>query len=382
MKQSLKQIADISGNRLLGNPDSNSGNIREVEIGPGLTFSNNTISSTLSNLGKDKIWVGDVNGIPQEVDKSTLGGGGGGGSGTKVLVKGAMGANQTVNSSIPIVEFVTTGTPAGGSLNVNGEWDNTNHTFTVGASGAGTYFVQAQIFLNNGTGWSTLYLYKNGSIYSSFGGNGTDTTNTWDNLDGTIAIDLVVGDYIDIRAYSSSNGTISFSSWPTRQAFSITKVSAVAPAAGTDVNALHTNISNEINSVTEKTDPSNTDSILIEESDGTKKSQSRKNFKRPIVSTTTTLSSLTPLVDDIEAYVLTSLSSNITINSPTGTPYDFQNLWFRITDNGTSRTITKNAIFVDYTGNFPTSTTINKQLIFASQWDGSNWNILAWKIQP
>ena len=380
MKQSLKQIADISGNRLLGNPDSNSGNIREVEIGPGLTFSNNTISSTLSNLGKDKIWVGDVNGIPQEVDKSTLGGGDGG-SGTKVLVKGAMGANQTVTSSIPIVEFVTTGTPAGGSLNVNGEWDNTNHKFTVGASGAGTYFVQAQIFLNNGTGWSTLYLYKNGSIYSSFGGNGTDTTNTWDNLDGTIAIDLVVGDYIDIRAYSSSNGTISFSSWPTRQAFSITKVSAVAPAAGTDVNALHTNISNEINSVTEKTDPSNTDSILIEESDGTKKSQSRKNFKRPIVSTTT-LSSLTPLVDDIEAYVLTSLSSNITINSPTGTPYDFQNLWFRITDNGVSRTITKNAIFVDYTGNFPTSTTINKQLIFASQWDGSNWNILAWKIQP
>lgn len=382
MKQSLKQIADISGNRLLGNPDSNSGNIREVEIGTGLTFSNNTISSTLSNLGKDKIWVGDVNGIPQEVDKSTLGGGdGGGGSGTKVLVKGAMGANQTVTSSIPIVEFVTTGTPAGGSLNVNGEWDNTNHKFTVGASGAGTYFVQAQIFLNNGTGWSTLYLYKNGSIYSSFGGNGTDTTNTWDNLDGTIAIDLVVGDYIDIRAYSSSNGTISFSSWSTRQAFSITKVSAVAPAAGTDVNALHTNISNEINSVTEKTDPSNTDSILIEESDGTKKSQSRKNFKRPIVSTTT-LSSLTPLVDDIEAYVLTSLSSNITINSPTGTPYDFQNLWFRITDNGVSRTITKNAIFVDYTGNFPTSTTINKQLIFASQWDGSNWNILAWKIQP
>ena len=305
-----------------------------------------------------------------------------GGSGTKVLVKGAMGANQTATSAIPIVEFVTTGTPAGGSLNVNSEWNNTTHRFTVGSSGAGTYLIQSQLFLNNGTGWSTLYLYKNGSIYSSFGGNGTDTTNTWDNLDGTIPIDLVVGDYIDIRVYSSSNGTINFNDWASRQAFSITKVSAVAPAAGTDVNALHTNISNEINSLTEKTDPSNTDSILIEESDGTKKSQSRKNFKRPIVSTTTTLSSLTPLVDDIEAYVLTSLSSNITINAPTGTPYDFQNLWFRITDNGTSRTITKNAIFVDYTGNFPTSTTINKQLIFASQWDGSNWNILAWKIQP
>ncbi len=293
-----------------------------------------------------------------------------------------MGANQIVGNTTPIVEFVTTGTPSGGSLDVNSEWNNTNHKFTVGTSGAGTYLIQAQIFLNNGTGWSTLYLYKNGSIYSSFGGNGTDTTGTWDNLDGTIAIDLVVGDYIDIRAYSSSNGTISFTSWPSRQAFSITKVSAVAPAAGTDVNALHTNISNEINSVTEKTNPSNTDKVLIEESDGTKKSQSRKNFKRPIVSTTTSTSSLTPSIDDEEAYVLTALSDNLTINAPTGTPYDFQTLWFRITDNGVSRTITKNAIFVDYTGNFPTSTTINKQLIFASQWDGTNWNILAWKTQP
>ena len=92
-----------------------------------------------------------------------------GGSGTKVLVKGSMGANQTATPSIPIVEFITTGTPAGGSFDVNSEWDNTNHKFTVGASGAGTYLIQSQIFLSNGTGWSTLYLYKNGSIYSPFG---------------------------------------------------------------------------------------------------------------------------------------------------------------------------------------------------------------------
>ena len=303
-----------------------------------------------------------------------------GGSGTKVLVKGSMGANQIVGNTTPIVEFVTTGTPAGGSLDVNSEWDNTNHKFTVGSSGAGTYLVQSNIFLNNGSSWSHLFLYKNGSVYAPFAGFGTAAG--WDNCDGTIAIDLVVGDYIDIRAYSSSNGTIDFNNHALRQSFSITKVSAVAPAAGTDVNALHTNISNEINSVTEKTNPSNTDKVLIEESDGTKKSQSRKNFKRPIVSTTTSTSSLTPSIDDEEAYVLTALSDNLTINAPTGTPYDFQTLWFRITDNGVSRTITKNAIFVDYTGNFPTSTTINKQLIFASQWDGTNWNILAWKTQP
>lgn len=230
----------------------------------------------------------------------------GGGSGTKVLVKGAMGANQIVGTATNIVEFVTTGTPAGGSLNVNGEWDNTNHKFTVGASGAGTYFVQAQIFLSNGTAWSTLYLYKNGSIYSSFGGNGTDTTATWDNLDGTIAIDLVVGDYIDIRAFSSANGTISFTSWPDRQAFSIAKVSAVAPTAGTDVNALHTNISGEITALTAKATPTTSDVLVIEDaadSNNKKKSTlaSIKNTVAPILTKTLTLEAPTAS-DDITIF--------------------------------------------------------------------------------
>ena len=94
MKQELKQLADISGNRLLGNPDSNSGNIREVEIGSGLTFSNNTISSTLSNLGTDKIWVGDVNGVPQEVDKSTLGS-----SGVPTLNNGQLFVGDNTNNA-------------------------------------------------------------------------------------------------------------------------------------------------------------------------------------------------------------------------------------------------------------------------------------------
>tara|TARA_B100000768_G_scaffold84381_1_gene79760 strand:+ start:1711 stop:3588 length:1878 start_codon:yes stop_codon:yes gene_type:complete len=145
------------------------------------------------------------------------------GSGTKVLVKGAMGANQTVNNTTPIVNFVTTGTPAGGALDVNGEWDNTNHKFTVGSSGAGTYLVQANIFLNNGSSWSHLFLYKNGLIYAPFAGFGT-ATSSWDNDDGTIPIDLVVGDYIDIRCYSSGNGTIDFNNQALRQSFSITKI--------------------------------------------------------------------------------------------------------------------------------------------------------------
>lgn len=39
---------------------------------------NTARTAGLPNLGTDKLWIGDANGIPQEVDKSTIGGGGGG----------------------------------------------------------------------------------------------------------------------------------------------------------------------------------------------------------------------------------------------------------------------------------------------------------------
>lgn len=44
MKQALKQLKDISGKKLLGNPNDVTGNIQEVEMGAGLTFSSGTVS--------------------------------------------------------------------------------------------------------------------------------------------------------------------------------------------------------------------------------------------------------------------------------------------------------------------------------------------------
>ena len=298
---------------------------------------------------------------------------------TKVLVKGAMGANQIVGNLTPIVEFVTTGTPAGGSLDVNGEWDNTNHKFTVGASGAGTYFVQSQIFLSNGTAWSTLYLYKNGSVYSAFGGNGTDTTNTWDNLDGTIAIDLVVGDYIDIRAYSSANGTISFTSWPDRQAFSITKVSGFPPPGGTDINAVHTNVSGEIIALTEKTSVANTDEVIIEESDGTKKSMKRRTFVKPINNDTASTSTLTPNIDNNDQETVTALAAALTIAAPSGTASTGMKLIIRLKDNGTARALTWNSIYRALGTTIPTTTVANKITYIGLVYNGTDtkWDVVA-----
>lgn len=47
MKQELKQLADISGHKILGNPNSERGNIQEIDMGFGLSFSGGTVSVDL-----------------------------------------------------------------------------------------------------------------------------------------------------------------------------------------------------------------------------------------------------------------------------------------------------------------------------------------------
>lgn len=51
MKQELKQLVDISGKTLLGNPNLTSGNIQEINVGDGLTFSGITMSVDLNTVG-------------------------------------------------------------------------------------------------------------------------------------------------------------------------------------------------------------------------------------------------------------------------------------------------------------------------------------------
>jgi len=299
---------------------------------------------------------------------------------TKVLVKGAMGANQTATSTISVVEFVDSGTPAGGAIDVNGEWDNTNHRFTVGASGAGTYFIQSQIFLNNGSGWSTLFLYKNGAIYSPFAGFGT-ATSSWDNLDGTIPIDLVVGDYIDMRIYSSQSGTIDFNTWANRQSFSITKVSGFPPPGGTDINAVHTNIANEITAVTEKTTIANIDELIIEDSAASfiKKSIKRRTLVKPINNDTASTSTLTPNIDTNEQESVTALAAALTIAAPSGTASTGMKLIIRLEDNGTARALTWNAIYRALGATIPTTTVANKITYIGLVYNGTDtkWDVVA-----
>lgn len=74
-----------------------------------------------------------------------------------------------------------------------------------------------------------------------------------------------------------------------------------------------------------------------------------------------------------------SLSTNTTINNPTGTPVDFQRLTYRITSDATPRTLTFQSDF-----NFstdlaaPSTTTASKTIRIDFEWDkvASKWNCI------
>lgn len=60
----------------------------------------------------------------------------------------------------------------------------------------------------------------------------------------------------------------------------------------------------------------------------------------PRVLSVTSASTITPNADNCDQYDVTALATNLTIDAPTGTPYDAQKLILRIKDNGTARTLT------------------------------------------
>lgn len=81
--------------------------------------------------------------------------------------------------------------------------------------------------------------------------------------------------------------------------------------------------------------------------------------------TTTATSTLTPNVDSYDLFEITAQASAITIAAPTGTQVNGNVFVIRITDNGTGRAITWNAIYRAFNVALPTTTTANKTLYLA-----------------
>jgi hypothetical protein len=152
---------------------------------------------------------------------------------------------------------------------------------------------------------------------------------------------------------------------------------------GTDANAVHVNAANEITGITEKTSVDNQDEFILEDSDASyvKKSITRKNIVKPISNSIETATTLTPNIDENEQEVVTDLASALTIAAPTGTPSTGMKLVIRLTDNGTNRALTWNAIYRAIGVTLPTTTTANKILYIGCVYDeaGSKWDAVAVK---
>lgn len=111
---------------------------------------------------------------------------------------------------------------------------------------------------------------------------------------------------------------------------------------------------------------------------------SQKANIAPRVDVLTSSTSYTLNLDAYDQASITALSGNITINAPTGTVADGRVVLYRLLDNGTARTVTLNAIFVDLTSVMFTSTTIGKACIFMARYASSRtkYEILAVVVEP
>lgn len=98
----------------------------------------------------------------------------------------------------------------------------------------------------------------------------------------------------------------------------------------------------------------------------------------PRVNSTST-SPATPTAALSDQYDIDNLSTACTINAPSGSPVNGQRLVIRITDNGTSRTLTWNAIYNDLTGALPASTVANTPHYVGCIYNSasSKWNVVA-----
>lgn len=97
-----------------------------------------------------------------------------------------------------------------------------------------------------------------------------------------------------------------------------------------------------------------------------------------MVYSTTTLTTLTPDVDNYDEFVLTAQASGLTIANPIGTPYNGQIIAIRLKDNGTARAVSFGSDYV-FLGTTYTTTTLGKVSILAARWssDRNKWEIFA-----
>jgi hypothetical protein len=88
---------------------------------------------------------------------------------------------------------------------------------------------------------------------------------------------------------------------------------------------------------------------------------------------------ITPNADTMKKFHVTALAVNAAIAAPEGTPFDGQQILLRIRDNGSTRTLTWNAIYRVISTVLPTATVAGKDVYVGIQYNAlaTKWDVLA-----
>ena len=98
-------------------------------------------------------------------------------------------------------------------------------------------------------------------------------------------------------------------------------------------------------------------------------------------STRASVATLTPNISNNSLEQITAQAVNLTVSAPSGTPVLGQKLIINITDDGTARTISWNAVYNVIDVTLPITTTVNKSLYIGCIYnaDTSQWDVVAVK---
>lgn len=99
----------------------------------------------------------------------------------------------------------------------------------------------------------------------------------------------------------------------------------------------------------------------------------------PRISTVASVATLTPDIASFDQFNLTAQAEPLVVAVPTGSPLDGNRIIFRLLDNGTSRALTWNEIYVPVGVSLPANTVINKTTYVGCIYNASvpRWDVVA-----
>ena len=272
---------------------------------------------------------------------------------------------------------------------------NTTNTSRAIVDNDGTYLIQGRLRVFNSVNQRAqpiVNILKNGvllqgALDSSYIRNATGASDYWTLTFAYEPTKLLANDYIEVELDLDIGSTSTFNSSVLKAAESSLSIinlqgtkgdTGAQGPGGTDPNAVHVNVANEITPLTAKAIPSVDDVVLIEDSaDSNNKKKVSIGALRNGVESFTNPSSLAP-----DASLITQINANaqaqaLTISVPTN-PFDGAKVIYRIRAASTS-TLTWNAAFNDLKGNLPTSAPINKSIYVGVIYDDytSNWDVVS-----